>query len=410
MHATTPSTLPSTTQSTIQCRLARSAALAALCLLASACGARDNAPGAPVYNVPVMMVTHLYVAPGGRDTYDGSEAKPFLTIERAGQEAMPGTIVHVAPGVYQGGFKTLASGSITPGGRIRYESTERWGARIVPAAEPSDADSTIAWDNRGSYVDIVGFEIDGSAYQGGIKWSTGIYSGGSYNTIAHNHVHHIATDVPCTSAGGSGIGVDSYYRGIKSDVIANSVHDIGPAGCRFVQGIYMNTPGTVRNNIVYRVAEAAIHLWHDANHVVIVNNTVAASNTGIVVGGGDYYYTKGPNDHTYVFNNIVFDNKTGISEQGATGLNNRYRNNLVFQNKTADWNLLNGLVHEGTVAETPRFLAYSRSGTPDFRLSAASPAIGKGLADQVDALDFAGRPRNAQRGIDLGALQHQQLP
>ena len=76
---------------------------------------------------------------------------------------------------------------------------------------------------------------------------------------------------------------------------------------------------TLRNNIVYRVAEAGIHLWHDANNVVIVNNTVAGSNTGIVVGGGDYYYTRGPNDHTYVFNNIVFDNKMGIFEQGATG-------------------------------------------------------------------------------------------
>jgi len=377
-----------------------------LCCLASACGARENAPGAPVYNVPVMVVTHLYVAPTGKDTNIGSETAPFLTIGRAAQAAMPGTVVHVAPGVYEGGFKTLTSGSITPGGRITYQSTERWGAKIVPPADPARATSAIAWDNRGNYVDIVGFEIDGSRYQGGIKWTTGIYSGGSYDTIRHNHVHHIAIDVPCTSAGGSGIGVDSYYRGIKSDVIGNSVHDIGPAGCRFIQGIYINTPGTVRNNIVYRVAEAGIHLWHDANNVVIVNNTVAGSNTGIVVGGGDYYYTKGPNDHTYVFNNIVFDNRMGIFEQGATGKNNRYRNNLVFQNKDADWKLLNGLEHQGTVAAPPAFVAYSRKGTPDFRLAANSPAIGKGLVGQADPVDFHGKPRTAQTGIDLGALQH----
>jgi hypothetical protein len=377
-----------------------------LCFLAAACGARDNAPGAPVYNVPVMVVTHLYVAPTGKDTNIGSDTAPFLTLGRAAQAATPGTIVHVAPGVYEGGFKTLTSGSITPGGRIRYQSTERWGAKIVPPADPARATSAVAWDNRGNYVDIIGFEIDGSRYQGGIKWTTGIYSGGSYDTIQQNHVHHIATNVPCTSAGGSGIGVDSYYRGIKSDVIGNSVHDIGPAGCRFIQGIYINTPGTVRNNIVYRVAEAGIHLWHDANNVVIVNNTVTASNTGIVVGGGDYYYTKGPNDHTYVFNNIVFDNKMGIFEQGATGKNNRYRNNLVFQNKEADWKLLNGLEHQGTVAEAPGFVAYSRHGTPDFRLAANSPAIGKGLASQADPIDFHGKPRSAQTGIDLGALQH----
>jgi hypothetical protein len=380
-----------------------------LSLSLAGCGVRDNAsatPGAPVYNVPVMVVTHLYVSPAGLDTNPGTEAKPFATIARAAQAATPGTIVHVAPGLYEGGFKTLTSGSITPGGRITYQSTQRWGARIVPPADAGRATMAVAWDNRGNYVDIVGFEIDGRRYQGGIKWTTGIYSGGSYDAIRHNHVHHIATDVPCTSAGGSGIGVDSYYRGVKSDVIGNSVHDIGPAGCRFIQGIYMNMPGTVQNNIVYRVAEAGIHLWHDANNVIIANNTVVASNTGIVVGGGDYYYTRGPNDHTYVFNNIVYDNRMGIFEQGATGLNNRYRNNLVFQNREADWKLQNGLAHQGTVAEAPAFHNYSRHGTPDLRLAANSPAIGKGLPGQADATDFHGKPRTKQTGVDLGALQH----
>jgi hypothetical protein len=388
-------------------RCIHAALLSLTALPLTACGVRDNpAPGAPAYNVPVMVVTHLYVAPNGRDTNTGVETAPFATIGRAAQAATPGTIVHVAPGEYEGGFKTLRSGSITPGGRIVYQSTERWGAKIIPPQEAYRSTSAIAWDNRGSYVDIIGFDIDGSSYKGGIKWTTGIYSGGSYDTIQRNHVHHIATDIRCTSAGGSGIGVDSYYHGIKSDVVGNSVHDIGPAGCRYIQGIYINTPGTVRNNIVYRVSEAGIHLWHDANNVVIVNNTVAASNTGIVVGGGDFYYTKGPNDHTYVFNNIVYDNRNGISEQGATGRNNRYRNNLVFQNKDADWKLLNYLEHEGTVAAAPVFVGYSRTGTPDFRLAANSPAIGKGLAGQVDSVDFSGKPRTAQTGIDLGALQH----
>jgi len=379
---------------------------AAVFLLAS-CGARDTAgPGAPVYNVPVMVVSHLYVTTTGLDTNPGTELKPFATIARAAQAATPGTIVHVAPGTYEGGFKTLSSGSITPGGRIAYQSTVRWGARLVPPTEPARANSEVAWDNRGNYVDIVGFDIDGRGYQGGIKWTTGIYSGGSYDTIKQNHVHHIATDVPCTSAGGAGIGVDSYYHGVRSDVIGNSVHDIGPAGCRFIQGIYINTPGTVRNNIVYRIAEAGIHLWHDANNVLIANNTVTASNTGIVVGGGDFYYTKGPNDHTSVLNNIVYDNRRGIAEQGATGKNNRYRNNLVFQNKDFDWKLLNGLTHQDTLTQAPGFVAYSRSGTPDLRLAANSPAIGKGLPGQVDPVDFHGKPRTASTGIDLGALQH----
>ena len=264
-------------------------------------------------------------APNGADTNPGTEAAPFRSIERAGQAAFPDTTVHVAPGTYMGGFKTLANG--TPKARVYYLSTQRWGAKIVP---PLNSSSPSAWDNRGNYVDIVGFDVDGTIYQGGTKWLNGIYSGGSYDSIRNNHVHHIATLDNCTSAEGAGISIESYYHGIKSEVIGNNVHDIGPAGCRAIQGINVNTPGTVANNIVYRVAFAGIHLWHDATNVIVANNTVSASHSGIVVGGGDYYYTTGPNDHTHVSNNIVYDNKNGISERGATGKNNTYHNNLVF--------------------------------------------------------------------------------
>jgi hypothetical protein len=68
-------------------------------------------------------------------------------------------------------------------------------------------------------------------------------------------------------------------------VIGNSVHDIGPAGCKHIQGIYISTSGTVTHNLVYRIAAAGIHLWHDAHKVVIANNTVTTSDTGIIVGG-----------------------------------------------------------------------------------------------------------------------------
>jgi hypothetical protein len=200
----------------------------------------------------------------------------------------------------------------------------------------------------------------------GQPWTTGIYSGGSYNRILQPRARH-RHRLPCTSKGGSGIGVDSYYKGMYSEVVGNSVHDIGPPGCRYVQGIYVNTPGTVRNNVVYRVAEAGVHLWHDAHKVIVVNNTITASNTGILVGGGDFYHTKGPNDNTHVFNNIVYDNRFGISEQGATGKHNSYRNNLVFGNREADWRLAEGMRHSGTIAAAPgipRLYAQRHPGLP----------------------------------------------
>jgi hypothetical protein len=122
------------------------------------------------------------------------------------------------------------------------------------------------------------------------------------------------------------------------------------------------------------------------------------------VGGGDFYHTKGPNDFTHVHNNIVYDNKYGISEHGSTGLHNTYRNNLVFQNSSADWQLRNGLAHSGTVARAPQFVRYARRGEPDFRLRGVSPAIGKGFEEHAPFDDAAGKDR-PKAAIDIGALQ-----
>ncbi len=348
--------------------------------------------------VPVIPSTtyKFYVAPNGNDSSAGSAAAPFKTIARAARATKGSTTVFVAPGTYTGGIKTTVSGSASA--RIYFVSTTKWGAKIVA----SGSSGKTGWDNRGNYVDIVGFEVNGK----GSKWTGGIYNGGSYDMIRANYVHDIAKGVGCTSGGGSAIGVDSYYKGVKSDVVGNLVHDIGPAGCRFVQGIYVSTSGSVKNNVVYRVAEGAIHLWHDANRVIITNNTVTTSNTGIIVGGGDFYHTSGPADYIAVYSNIVYDNKMGVSEQGKTGKNNTYRNNLVFKNATYNWQLKNGLTHTGTVSSEPLFVAYSRSGTPDLRLSSSSPAIGRATPTEALDYDFLERPRNTTTGFDIGAYQH----
>ena len=377
--------------------------LLVLLLVLGGCRLRDGSSEQLV--VAEVVRTNLFVAPTGSDANPGTQSEPFRTIGRAAQVVTPGATVYVAPGQYTGGFRTTVNG--TPEARIIFMSSERWGAKIVP---PLDSRTTSAWDNRGNYVDIIGFEIDGYQYQSGTKWLSGIYNGGSYNSIRNNHVHHVALDVPCESRGGSGIGVDSYYKGKGAEVIGNNLHDIGPPECRYHHGIYVSTQARIRSNVVYRVSGAGIHLWHDAEHVDITGNTVSASGSGIVVGGGDFYHTKGPNDHTFVANNIVFDNKYGILEQGATGHNNRYLNNLVSQNVITDWRLAPGREHEGTIAAEPAFVEYSRTGTPDFRLSSRSPAIGRGVVVDAPEPDFEGKPRSTEAGFDIGAYQHERLP
>jgi hypothetical protein len=379
-------------------RLALRVLCACTVLAAAGCTVKDSHP---VAVTPQVVPTELWIAPDGLDSNPGTRAAPLRSLARAAQLVTPGTTVNVLPGAYQGSFRTSVNG--LPNARIVFRATERWQARIVP---PPVSGSDVAWDNRASYIDIQGFEVDGAAQSSGQPWTTGIYSGGSYNRIVANHVHDIATRLPCPDKDGAGIGVDSAYKGMFSEVTGNSVHDIGRPGCRSMQGIDVETPGTVRNNIVYRVADAAIRLWRDAHKVIVVNNTIAASNTGILVGGGDLHHSKSPNDHTHVLNNIVFDNRYGIAEQGATGKHNSYRNNLVFANKEADWNLSAGKRHSGTIAAAPGFVGYARAGTPDFRLAADSPAIGKGIENGADGPDFYGKTRGQRDAIDLGACQH----
>jgi hypothetical protein len=357
-------------------------------LLAAAGAVSATTTPATTYN--------YYVSPTGSDSAAGTKTAPFKTLARAAQVATKAsTTVWVAPGTYTGGVKTTASG--TASSRIYWVSTTKWGAKVVPGSTAN------IWDNRGNYVSIIGFDFDGSTKP---TVTHGVYTGGSYTMIQDNHVHNIAKSATCNSAGGSAIGTDSYYNGVWDDVVSNTVHDIGPAGCKYIQGIYVSTSGTVKNNLVYRVGEAAIHLWHDANHVTITNNTVTTSHYGVIVGGGNFYHSSTGDDYTVVNNNIFMDNGYGISEQGTTGIHNSYSNNLVTGN-TTNISLRNGLTAKNTVSSNPLFTSYSKTlTTPNYLITASSPAVGRGTATGAYATDIVGRPRNATTGYDIGAYQH----
>jgi hypothetical protein len=188
-------------------------------------------------------------------------------------------------------------------------------------------------------------------------------------------------------------------------VIGNVVHNIGYSGCSYIQGIYQTSSGKIINNLVYAVGAYAIHLWHDANHVEIINNTVFGSGFGMVVGGGDFVHTSGPADYVNVANNIIFDNGGGIDEEGSTGAHNTYTNNLVFQNSSYNWRLLTSS-HSGDVAADPQFVNYIRSGGGDYHLKSTSPAIDRGTFSLAPATDISGAPRPQGASYDIGAYEY----
>jgi hypothetical protein len=351
-------------------------------------------------------MTNLYVSPTGSDSNSGSQSAPLLTIQAASQLAQPGTTVYVAPGTYQGGFETSTSG--TASAPITYVSEVAYGAQIVggPLSNANDA----GWWNSGNYVDIKGFDIDGSNTQAA-AWRIGYYGSGSYDTFQGNEVHAILVNQTAYTAaqssgdGGAGIDVDGYYGGANSSTIGNLVYNIGPAGLQSfeVQGIYVTQSGTIDNNVVSNVVGTGIQLWHGAQNINIVNNTIdGARDFGICVGSGDSGATATTGDHINVENNIISNSAKGVEECGTTGVHNTYVDNLLYNVPGTNMSLQNGLKAVGTINANPD---YVNPGTLNYQLQAGSPAIGAGTSNLAPATDFAGTAR-PQGGDTVGAYQY----
>jgi hypothetical protein len=372
-------------------------------LFGAACAVGDEeTPDLPPADQAALTTSahHLYVAPNGSDSNPGTQAAPFRTILKASQAAVADTTVHVAPGTYSGSFQTTKSGTAT--GRIIYVSTTRYAAKIVP---PSSSSLKYAWDNRGAYVTIDGFEVDGSVNPtSGTRWTVGIGVGGTGDIVTNCLVHHIYSTGTGNSAGGAGILLDSWYGFNNMQALANVVHHVGPpnSGGAWYHGIYQTATGEIKNNVVYANAGGGIHLWHDANHINVANNTSFGNGIGYICGGGDYVHTTGPADYITFTNNIAFDNTgMGFDEEGQDGPHNVFSNNLSYQNGT-NWRLEHS-THTNDVTANPQFVNYIRTGGGDYHLKSTSPAINKGLATYAPVTDFDGKTRTAP--VDLGAFE-----
>jgi hypothetical protein len=345
----------------------------------------------PALSFQRSALENRYVSTAGSDANEGSAARPWRTIKHAASVVKPGMTVHVTPGSYLGSVITAASG--TPSARIRFISDERWGARVIGGT------SEAVWENRGDYVDIMGFDISGSS-------PNGIETLGSFTGIIGNRIGPILAS--CDENGGAGIN-SANYEAHDNDTIANLVHDVRTLpGCsrRHGVGIYhSNARGRILNNVVFRNGLIGIQLWHAATTVTVVNNTVFNNGeTGIVIGAGD---SPGGivNDHTVVANNISVGNGFyGIQEFGLTGSLNLYINNLVFQNGSGNVRLLKGS-NRGTIMAAPQFAKFTGDADGDYTPAASSPAVDAASSQNAPNRDFQGGSRPVGRAPDIGAYE-----
>ncbi len=355
--------------------------------------------------------TTWYVAPSGSNSNPCTSSQPCATISHASTLARPGDTVLVAPGSYEGSFQTRASG--TSSASITYRSSVRWGARLEQGHSGS------AWGNYGSYVVIDGFEVVGNPDSTGVN---GIYTRGDYTTIEHNKIHGILPGT-CNGIGGSGVQLDSSHN----QVIGNYVYQIGPQQgsplypCSYVHGIYfLRQYGLAAENIVFQASGYAIHEWHQASDITVVNNTLFNNGFGGILVGNDGRGDPPQNNNSFTDNNIVFANgKFGIHEccnKAYTGLCNLFGNNLLSGNPV-NIELQKGSQTNTKIAD-PMFVHYAGNSSGDYHLQPHSPGIGLGRMTDGSAtcgthvtfpsFDFSGsaRPSSAGgHGITVGAYE-----
>ena len=354
-------------------------------------------------NVSVANTTagQYYVAPTGSDANNGSAASPWATIAHAATVIGPGATVHVGPGAYTGYITTSVSG--TASSRITYISDLQWGAKII-----GDRVDHSTWHNYGDYIDIVGFELTSVGRMG-------LYNDGSFVRYISNHVHDIAGPTSATcDLGGAGI-MHGNYAASDDEMIGNFVHDIGLVnsaqcpGYVTVHGLYhANLRGQIVNNLVINARDYGIHLYHSASAVIVANNTSLKNGaSGLVVGNSN----GGSDNNTVVTNNIfAYNNDYGFrDDSGTTGPNNKYDNNLTFNNGDGNYVAIGGAV-SGNISSDPQFVNYTGTALGNYQLRATSSAIDAGTTLNAPSIDFDGGARPVGKGNDIGCYEYGSAP
>lgn len=431
----------------------RACALVALLLMASplSCGARQSAGAAA-----------LYVSTRGDDSKDGSSPERALrSISAALARARAGTTVFVAGGTYYEQVVTKASGA--EGAEITVRSFD--GTAVIDGTRlgwtPDRNQNQGLVELRHPHVKLAGLKVVGSK-------NTGILLAADRLTVEgcevfESRLHGISAH---TSR-------QTNYRGRRGTMIrdlvlrGNTVARAALSGNG--QSVSVVAEGfVISGNTVRDSPKEGIDVWLGARHGEVTGNTVHGSGaTGIYVDGAAYvrihrnvvYGNRSgigvsSEDESYsthdiwVYNNVVHDNaEAGLflwdepARPGRPGVQavliahntlagNRHSLYLAGEGNTGD--IVNNLgqsaaesVRDESVRSSvalrdnvwlPRLGGFAAAARKDFRLTAGSPAVDRGvrlppLKDDrgrtfpIDS-DFDGASRARGRSPDAGAYEY----
>ena len=273
-----------------------------------------------------------YVSPAGSDQADGSAPAPWRTVAHAAGVAGPGSTVVLEPGTYAGqGEITRLGRDGAPGSPVTF--TGRPGAaapRILGQLRidgayvrvnrvlldgPTGQVAATGGDNpggedvklwiRGDHAELTNSEVRGSL------WHAGIYvSDAEEVRIAGNYVHH---------------------NGDFDD----------PSQSNLDHGIYWSSgSGAVVGNRIEHNYAYGVHLYPEAQHVLVTQNEITGHGRGGVIVAERAAYN-------VIAANEITRNREGIKTYALSGDGNVARDNRVWGNWEANFGETSGLELQG---------------------------------------------------------------
>ncbi len=264
---------------------------------------------------------------------DGSQARPFASIQEAANVAAPGDTVLVQPGDY-GPFRVLEdNGAGANGQYVTYRSAEKHAATI---SEPTDGSQHhCIYIRNSSYVAVENFRLVNCA-DAGIRIE-GRWEGNSrykgYKArgfrISGNYIENTGTYAIGVS--GEAFGADNKYeplyvngveaRDVISDVIIENnviTRTNEPDGSNECISVGRGLSGfTIRNNYIYESDQYGIDAKMGAQQGRIYGNKIVnVEKHGIYLDTANHYVTD-----MEVFNNtIIWDGRSPRGYDGSSGI------------------------------------------------------------------------------------------
>ena len=379
--------------------------------------------------------TTYYVATTGNNSNPGTEERPWRTIGKAVDTMVAGDTTYVRGGTYntETTIRFKQSGTATAPIKLLNYPGE---SPVLDWVDQQVGDTVFVHHGSGQnvaigYVTIEGFEIK-NGYDG-IKFysmhnsvirrnwihhniNQGIVSGGGHhNLFDRNIINHNGNFVGCangnvTSSGGSVCNQTHglYLQGQSYTITNNVIYD------NLGYGIQQNGSSTA----AYNSAKHPGTEFAGAQDWIIANNTLAYGNYrgGIVVWGSLCTNAR-------IENNIFYENArltqfpSGVTFTSTTCIGVQIRNNLSYAITAKGTSFIGTGATEGlhytqsgnlVNISNPEFINAPATlpASPNFALTARSPAIDAGLPLATVKIDLNGTPRPQGRAPDIGAYEY----